>query len=604
MTTPEGDEPHFDRDAVRARYLAERAKRMTASRGALLDLRNREEFADYQADPFTRFAERDPVSRTCDVAIIGAGMAGLVVGAKLRAAGVRDIVLIDEAGGVGGSWYWNRYPGVMCDIESYVYMPMLEELGSLPSMKYAAGAEILQHLQAIANKYDLTNNVITHARVESSVWNESSAKWIVRTSRDDEVEAHYLIMAVGVLNTLKLPAIRGMETFRGDSFHCARWDYDYTGGSPTEPDLDKLTDKTVGLVGTGASAIQALPALARSAQHVYVYQRTPSAIGSRDNAATTPEFAAELETGWQRSRMDNFTAVMLGEETHEDLVRDGWTTYMAAVSNPRVPDSLRDSVDPRTWAEELDYTIMEIHRDRIDQAVSDSATAEILKPHYRYLCKRPCFHDEYLDAFNSSNVTLVDCPTGLERITPTGAVANGIEHRLDCLIYATGFEAELTPFARRAGHKIVGRGSVTIEEKWRHGVRSLHGMATSGFPNLLIMPAPGQQAVTTVNYTHLVMIGAEHIAATVAMLDRTHAEGFDVEGAAEAAWAEEIVRTYRDGSAFISSCTPSRLNFEGDPAMAIPLNGSFGGGYGDVFGFERLLAAWREEGNFDGWEVF
>ena len=162
--------------------------------------------------------------------------------------------------------------------------------------------------------------------------------------------------------------------------------------------------------------------------------------------------------------------------------------------------------------EAFDYEVMEEHRTRIDELVGDPAVAEMLKPYYRYGCKRPCFHDEYLVAFNNPNVTLVDCPAGVDahhaarRRSPT---APSTSSTASC--YATGFEAELTPFARRAGHTIIGRGGITMEEKWKDGVLSLHGMTTHGFPNMFIMPAPGQQAVTTHNFTHLMVVGADHI---------------------------------------------------------------------------------------------
>jgi cation diffusion facilitator CzcD-associated flavoprotein CzcO len=254
-------------------------------------------------------------------------------------------------------------------------------------------------------------------------------------------------------------------------------------------------------------------------------------------------------------------------------------------------------------AEAFDDAVMEEHRARVDHVVVDPTAAEALKPYYRYLCKRPLFHDEYLPSFNRPNVTLVDCPRGVEQITEHGAVADGIHYELDCIVYATGFEPEITPFARRAGHTIIGRDGVTMAEKWKDGVTSLHGMMTRGFPNMFLMPAPGQQAVTTVNYTHLALVGAEHIAATIALLDARGVKVFDVSQEAEDAWTDAIVSKWRDARAFMAACTPSRLNFEGNPDRANPRNGSFGGGSGNVFEFQELLAAWREQGEFAGLEL-
>ncbi len=602
MTPSTENVPNFDPEAVREKYQRERAKRMTEGRGVIHDLKGDQRFAEYTRDPHTPFVERDPVSTEVDVAIIGAGMSGVVIGAKLRDAGVRRIMLVDKAGGIGGTWYWNRYPGVMCDVESYIYMPMLEELDCVPTTRYASGDEIRLHLDSIATKYELVDDALFHTGVETSEWDESSSRWVVRTDRGDEVRARYLIMAPGILNLMKLPVIPGMDEFRGKAFHTARWDYDYTGGAPDDPHLTKLADKVVGVIGTGASAIQAVPPLAESAKHVYVFQRTPSAIGVRGNRPTDEEFAQRLRPGWQKQRMENFSAVMLGRTVERDLIDDGWTHHMAKVTSPAVERGM-SAEDIMHLAEEFDFSVMEEHRSRINEIVGDAALADILKPYYRYLCKRPCFHDEYLVAFNSANVTLVDCPAGVEQITEHSAVANGTVFELDCIVYATGFEAEFTPFARRAGHTIIGRDGITIAEKWQDGVISLHGMTTRGFPNMFIMPAPGQQAVTTVNFTHLMVLGAGHIAATVSRLEERGVQVFDVTQEAEDAWTETIVSGFRDNSAFMAACTPSRLNFEGDPSQANPRNGSYGGGYGDVFGYQELLAEWRDSGDFAGWEL-
>jgi cation diffusion facilitator CzcD-associated flavoprotein CzcO len=471
----------------------------------------------------------------------------------------------------------------------------------VPTTKYAFGDEIRRHLDAIATKYDLVDRALFHTGVESSEWDEERSRWVIRTDRGDEVRAHYLIMAVGILNRMKVPVIPGMERFEGAAFHSGRWDYACTGGSPTDPHLDKLADKVVGLVGVGASGIQALPALAESAKHVYVFQRTPSAIGVRGNRPTDETFVAELRPGWQKERMENFSAVMLGRDV-PNLVDDGWTHHMAKVTNPALePGMTPEEIAARVEA--FDYAVMEEHRARIDEIVADRGIAESLKPFYRYLCKRPLFHDEYFPAFNNPKVTLVDCPGGVTEITEHGAIANGTEYELDVIVYATGFEAELTPFPRRAGHPIVGRNGVSIEEKWKEGASTLHGMSTNGFPNLFLMPAPGQQSVTTVNFTHLMVIGAEHIARTIALLEARGVVSFEVTEEAEKAWVDIILSTARDNSAFMAACTPSRLNFEGHPEAANPRSGAYGGGYGDVFGFQDLLAEWRDRGDFEGWEL-
>jgi len=591
----------YDPEAVRAKYLAERDKRLVPGRADIRDLKTDEHFARYRDDPFTPVVERDPVADDVDVVIVGGGIAGILAGVQLRKAGIERIRIVDQAGGIGGTWYWNRYPGVMCDIESYIYLPMLEELDYIPTRRYAFGEEIWRHLEAIADRFDLVGDALFHTGVTKAEWHEDAARWRIHTDRGDDVSCRWYVLAVGILNLLKLPAIPGMEDFAGRSFHTARWDYGYTGGGPDEP-LTGLADKVVGLMGTGATGIQCVPPLAESAKHLYVFQRTPSAIGERGNRPTDPDFALGLEPGWQRARMDNFQSIMLGRPAEVDLVDDGWTHDYAAAQHPPRAEGMTTAEYLRS-AEELDYQIMEAHRRRVEELVADPATAEILKPLYRYLCKRPCFHDEYLLAFNNPKVTLIDCPAGIERITEQGPVVDGHQYEVDCIIYGTGFEAELTPLFRRAGHEIVGRGGVTLAEKWADGAASLFGMMSRGFPNMFVMPAPGQQAVVTVNYTQLAVLGAQIIGGAVRLLKERGVEVFDVSAAAEEAWTQKIVDSFVDGSAVMSACTPSRINNEGHPEAMNPRNGNYGRGMGDWFGYRELLEQWLEAGTFEGLEL-
>jgi len=596
-----GDVDGFDPDAVKAKYLAERDKRLVPGRADIVDVRSDPRFLRYREDPFKPVTHREPVADDVDVVVIGGGIAGILAGVELRKAGIERIRVIDQAGGFGGTWYWNRYPGVMCDVESYLYLPMLEEMGYVPKDRYASGEEIRLHLQAIADRFALGDDALFHTGVQRAEWDEASGRWIVQTDRGDRVTCRWYVLAVGILNLMKLPAIPGIDSFAGHSFHTARWDYAYTGGGPGQR-LTGLGDKVVALVGTGATGIQCLPALADAAEHVYVFQRTPSAIGVRGNRPTEPDFAGTLRPGWQRERMDNFQAIMLGRTVEGDLTDDGWTHHYAAVQNP--PRRKGMSIEEyMRGAEALDFGIMEEHRRRVEEIVADPDVAERLKPYYRYLCKRPCFHDEYLEAYNRPNVTLVDCPAGFERISEQGPVVDGRQYEVDCIVFGTGFEAELTPLHRRAGHEIVGRDGATLAQRWADGAASLYGMMSRGFPNLFVMPAPGQQAVVTVNYTQLAVLGAEFVGRTVALLAQQGVDAFDVSAEAQERWVEEVVSTHVDGSAVMAACTPSRINNEGHPEALNPRNGNYGRGFGDFFAYRELLEGWLARGDLEGLEL-
>ena len=601
MSRPGSAPVPFDPEAVHAKYRAERDKRLVEGRAAIRDLDHDQLFGHYRDDPFTPFVERPPVTDEVDVVIVGGGIAGILAGSELRKRGIERIRIVDQAGGIGGTWYWNRYPGVMCDVESYIYIPLLEEFDCIPTSRYASGDEIRGHLERIAERYRLVDDALFHTDVTRAEWHDDEARWHVHTDRGDDVACRWYVLAAGILNLMKLPDIPGMDEFGGHSFHTARWDYHYTGGGTNEP-LDKLGDKTVALLGTGASGIQCVPSLVESAKHVYVFQRTPSAIGVRGNRPTDATFGRDFESGWQKARMDNFQALMLGRTVDRDEVDDGWTHHYAAVNNPPYVKGMTFEEFVRS-AEELDYGIMEEHRRRVEELVTDPAMAGALKPYYRYICKRPCFHDEYLPALNSPNVTLVDCPAGIDTFTEKGPVVDGKQYEVDCIVYGTGFEAERTPLARRAGHEIVGRDGVTLAEKWADGPLSLFGMMSRGFPNMFVMPAPSQQAVVTVNYTQLAVLGAEFVGTTIALLERAGVEVFDVSAEAESAWVQGIVDTYTDSTRVMSACTPSRINNEGHPEALSPKTGNYGGGFGDWFAYREVLEKWLADGRFEGLEL-
>jgi cation diffusion facilitator CzcD-associated flavoprotein CzcO len=412
----------FDPDALREKYRAERERRLRDDGNEqYLEVAGR--YAHYLDDPYVAPGfTRSPLTDDVGIAVIGGGFGGLLAGARLRQAGFESIRMIDPAGDFGGTWYWNRYPGIACDIESYTYLPLLEEVGYVPKEKYSYGAEILAHSQAIARKFDLYRDACFQTRVEALRWDDDEARWIISTNHGDRMRAHYVCLATGPLNRPKLPGIPGIDDFQGHSFHASRWDYDYTGGN-SEGGLTGLRGVRVGIIGTGATSVQVVPHLGEWAEHLYVFQRTPSSIDVKDNPPTDREWAKALEQGWHQRRMDNFNNLVSGVPQEEDMVNDGWTALIG-----KLLVSLRqgrtDDFSPQGLAravELADFEKMEEIRARVDAIVDDPATAEALKPYYRQFCKRPCFHNEYLETFNRPNVTLVDTHgKGVERITAKG----------------------------------------------------------------------------------------------------------------------------------------------------------------------------------------
>jgi len=596
MTT---SEPKFDPDALRAKYRAERDRRIRAD-GNEQYREVKGELAHFVDDPyvapgFTRPSLTDEVA----VVVIGGGFGGLLVGARLREAGIEDLRIIEKGGDFGGTWYWNRYPGAMCDVESYIYLPLLEELGTVPTEKYARAPEILAHSQAIGRKYDLYRGACFQTEVTELRWDEERARWLVSTNRADRMQARFVVMANGPLNRPKLPGIPGIESFRGHSFHTSRWDYAYTGGD-SSGNLTGLRGKRVGIIGTGATAVQCVPHLGEAAAHLYVFQRTPSSIDVRANRPTDPAWVKALTPGWHQNRMDNFNILVSGGFQAEDLVSDGWTDIIRKllVIVQQEPGSIGTPDGIMKTMELADFQKMEQIRGRVDEIVKDPASAAALKPWYRQFCKRPCFHDEYLQTFNRPNVTLVDTQgRGVERITEKGVVAGGVVYEVDCLIYATGFEVG-TDYPRRAGYEIHGRDGVTLTQKWSNGVRTLHGMHSRGFPNCFIMGP--QQAGFTVNFPHLLDQESQHIAWILRHCLDGGVRRLEVSEAAEAEWVDTVIRLARIGRQFLEECTPGYYNNEGKLSERAAQNGFFGGGSIEFF---RLLREWRAEGGMKGLEL-
>ena len=512
-----------DREALRARYRAERDKRLRPD-GNDQYLQPTGRFADLLDDPYTPREPRDPIRGEVDVAVIGGGFAGLVTGARLRQAGVEDVHIIEGGGDVGGAWYWNRYPGAMCDTAAMIYLPLLEETGHVPSAKYVPAAEIHAHAQRIATHFGLYEGALLSTQVRSLRWLDDEHRWEVLTDRDDRLLARFVTMGTGPLHRPKLPGVPGIETFDGELFHTSRWNYDYTGGDSTGAPMERLHDRRVGIIGTGATAVQCIPHLARDAGELFVFQRTPSAIDVRANRPIEPEEFATLGPGWQREWQRNFATLQTGGFTDVDLVEDGWTDIAQrirdrVVAEMSVPGAeLTPETIRRAFEDSDDEKMTEI-RARVDSIVADERTAEALKPWYRQLCKRPCFHDDYLDAYNRPHVHLIDTDgRGVESIDATGVVVAGEHVELDCLVVASGFEVG-TELARRSGFETTGRKGVTLSDTWADGMRTLHGIHVRGFPNLFVVGF-SQGANLISNVTHNLVEAGTTIASVIARTDR------------------------------------------------------------------------------------
>ena len=588
-----------DKDALKKKYAEERDKRLRADGNGQYQ-RIEGQLAHYLEDPYVAQTPRAALSDHVQVAFIGGGFAGLVTGARLKEHGITDVRIIEKGGDFGGTWYWNRYPGAMCDTASFVYMPLLEETGHMPTHKYAYAPEILEHCQRIGRQYDLYDGALFHTQVESLDWQDDAGVWRIRTNRGDNFTAQFVCMGTGPLHVPKLPGIPGITAFGGHSFHTSRWDYDYTGGDPAGAPLHKLRDKRVALIGTGATAVQCIPHLAAACDRFYVCQRTPSSVDVRDNVPTDPEWFEQMATpGWQQRWLENFTQNQAGGRAEEDLVQDGWTDLSRRI-RAKIQDLPEDERrNPfKMWQayEDSDFEKMQEIRARVDSVVRDADTAEKLKAWYRQLCKRPCFHDEYLDAFNQPSTVLLDTDgKGVERITSKGVVVAGVEYEVDCIIYGSGFEVG-TELVQRTGFETTGRDGETLTQHWQEGMRTKHGMHVHGFPNaFLVQPTQGANLIS--NVPHNIVEAGMTIAKIIRhALDANHAR-VEVSREAEDAWIELLLQGpgMMLGSA---DCTPGYYNNEGQPDAT---RARFAVGYpAGATAYFEYIKQWRESGEFDG----
>jgi cyclohexanone monooxygenase len=593
----------IDIPALREKYRVEKERRLRKDGQEQYVRLSDEGLPDYTIDPYKTPTERAPIDEEFDVMVLGAGWGGIKASYYLAKEGVTSIRNVDTAGDFGGVWYWNQYPGVQCDNDAYCYLPLLEEMGFMPSRKFSDGAEIQAYARSIAERFGFADKALFHTQVTSIKWDADSDRWQVGTNRGDSLRPRFVVVAPGVLNMPKLPAIKGIEKFKGKMFHTSRWAYDYTGGSHGNPVLEKLADKRVAIIGTGATSIQAVPILAKYAKQLYVIQRTPSTVDERPNPPTDAEWAKSLAPGWQKERMANFHrgAQEVYQPGEADLICDIWTEINRNLLNEigamGVDVPMEEFMAKR---EEMDFRVMERLRARCDELVKDPATAEALKPYYNHMCKRPLSSDEYYPSFNRDSVTLIDVSDqlGIEAMTETGFVANGVEYPIDCMIFASGFEVTSDLDRRWGVTEFTGKDGLSIYEHWRDGPTTLHGITTHGFPNMGFIGYI-QGGINSSVTEHFGRQGA-HAAWIIAECLKRGLTRFEPSKAA----MDDYVRTYNeikmDVSEMMARCPPGYFNNEGSGNGKWALFPGWGYGWDH---FEGMLAEWRAAGDMAGLEL-
>ncbi len=589
-----------DIPALKIKYQQERDKRLRQM-GSEQYIESKGDFSrSYEVDPYSPIKSRAPVTGQTDVVILGAGYSGMAAAIQLKKAGIDDFYNIDHAGDFGGVWYWNRFPGLQCDNDAYCYMPLLEETGFVPSKKYTDGHEISRHCQLIADQFGLYEKALFHTLIETLRWDDAIKRWRVGTNRGDDIKARFVVLAMGPINKPKLPGIPGIRDFKGKTFHTARWDYDYTGGERKNPVLDKLADKKVAIIGTGATAVQVIPYLGKYAKQLYVIQRTPSCVDERNNAPTDADWFKSLKPGWQQERIRNFHRAGMErlDPGEPDLVVDIWTeisrNLSAEFDEIGWPTSMEEFMARR---DVMDFQVMERLRKRVDQIVEDKETAEALKPYYRFMCKRPCSSDAYYPTFNRPNVKLIDVSEtrGLERMTENGFVHDGAEYEIDCMIFASGYEVT-SGLRRRWGIDIIeGREGLSIYDYWDDGFQTLHGMMACEFPNLFFTgyTQGGVNATTTATF----LAQGEHIGYIVSEALKRGATVVEPSQAAQDAWISHVRETAVDMSEFARECTPSYFFNEGERKHRFIFGDNYGPGF---YAFEQILEQWRGDGQMAG----
>lgn len=430
-------------------------------------------------------------NETYDAVIVGAGFAGLYMLHRLRGLGL-SVRVYEQGGDVGGTWYWNRYPGARCDVESMQYSYSFSEELQREwewSERYAPQPEILRYANHVADRFDLRRDIQLGTRVEAATFHEDDSRWSVATQDGKTVSAAYFILATGCLSNARIPDFKGLDRFRGAAYHTGHWPHEKVD----------FTGQRVGIIGTGSSAIQSIPIIAGEALHLFVFQRTPNFSVPAHNAPLTPEIEREWKADYtnrrRRAREESRNGILTvipergalddTEETRRLEYEAGWRrggiSFMASYNNLLLDQASNE-------------TACEFVRSKIAEIVRDPAVAKLLEPHDHPIgSKRICVDTGYYETFNRPNVTLVDIRShSIEEILPDGLRTGGKDYQLDSIVFGTGFDAMTGSVAKI---DIRGRAGATLNQKWAEGPRTYLGLMSAGFPNMFIITGPGSPSV-------------------------------------------------------------------------------------------------------------
>jgi len=508
--------------------------------------------------------------RRIDAVIVGAGFAGLYMLHRLRGLGLSARVF--EAGsGVGGTWYWNRYPGARCDVESmdysYSFSDELQQEWRWTE-RYSAQPEILRYINHVADRFDLRRDIQLDTRVTSAVFDEATSRWTVATDRGDRVSARFCIMATGCLSDAQVPDIKGRETFEGSWYHTGRWPHagvDFTG-------------RRVAVIGTGSSAIQSIPIIAGQAAHLVVFQRTPNYTVPARNAPLDPDYEQRVKASYEEFR----------RQARESRV--GFVVERSEESALAVAPDVRQREYQKRWErgglgfsatfadllidQAANDTAAEFFRAQIRAIVRDPAVAEALTPKdYPLGTKRLCVDTNYYATFNRDNVTLVDLrTTPIEAITPRGVRTREAEYAVDSLVFATGFDAMTGALLKI---DIRGRGGRTLRDKWTAGPRTYLGLALAGFPNLFIITGPGSPSVLS-NMIVSIEQHVDWIADCLAHLREHGHEAIEATADAEDAWVAHVNEVGHATLYPLAKSWYTGANVPGKPRVFMPYIGGVG----------------------------